>query len=330
MAAAREHARLGTDFRSRIEIFQVIEKASIWVLFRPTKDLYGSFQIEDGALGIIVNSNHPLQLQRFTAAHEYGHFVMGHEPSLDDAHNIESLGRDTRPSESAAQAFASNFLMPLQLVNRTLSIMGLPPKPGSLAPEDAYSISLELGVSYPAAINQLVVVGKITPQAAAQLRALTPKAIKQRISEGMLPEDPRADVWVVSPNGVKEIHPRVNDELHVNLPEIPSSGYRWAVDVEKNIQTNLEVGELAGAVALIRDSFETVSENAIGAGGSHKFVLRALEPGSCRIRLVKRRPWQGLVQPAETLDFLLHIEPKARGGAEPGLLDSQKPLLAVG
>jgi Zn-dependent peptidase ImmA (M78 family)/predicted secreted protein len=329
MEAAREHARLGTDLRSRIDIFQIIEKSSIWLLFRPLKDLYGTYQMEDGALGIIVNSNHPLNLQRFTAAHEYGHFVMKHEVSLDDAHSIEAFDGDNRPEEIAAQAFASNFLMPLQLVNHLLSTMGYPSKPGALGPEDVYAISLELGASYPAAVNQLAVLGKITPGMAKQLKAMTPKAIKRSISGGKPPEDPRADVWPLKANAVREIHPRVNDELHLNLPEIPSGGYRWAVVLEEDEQMMLGTRS-PGAVSLVHDSFESVSEEAIGPAGSRKLVLRALQPGSRRVRIVKERPWEGAHSAAESVEFLLHIEPKAQGGTEPGLLDSQKPLLAFG
>lgn len=113
-AAQREHQRLRTDFTSRVEIFDVIENEQIWLVFQRLGNLYGAYQRCGDAIGIVVSSQHPLSLQRYTAAHEYGHHVLGHTVSADDETRIHR--RSQYPREIAAQAFAGEFLMPLQLV----------------------------------------------------------------------------------------------------------------------------------------------------------------------------------------------------------------------
>ena len=83
-AAQEEHQRLGTSMHERIPVFDVIEDSRIWLFFQPMRTLFGAYERHGNAAGIIINSQHPLSLQRFTAGHEYGHHVLGHEASADD------------------------------------------------------------------------------------------------------------------------------------------------------------------------------------------------------------------------------------------------------
>jgi Zn-dependent peptidase ImmA (M78 family) len=106
-AAQREHQRIGTEFTRRVQIFDVIEDERIWLLFQRLRNLYGAYERYDVAAGIIVNSQHPLTLQRYTAAHEYGHHALGHAASADDETRIYRRSQD--PREVAAQAFAGEF-----------------------------------------------------------------------------------------------------------------------------------------------------------------------------------------------------------------------------
>src|SRR5262249_24200727 len=152
-AAQREHQRLGTQLTSRVEIFDVIEDERIWLLFRRLGPLCGMYKRYGDAPGIMINAEHPLSLQRYTAAHEYGHHVLGHSASADEEERIERWPRD--PREVAVQAFAGEFLMPLHLVNYTLRTMGLPGKDLPLTSLQVYQLALDLGVSYRAAVTQL-------------------------------------------------------------------------------------------------------------------------------------------------------------------------------
>ena len=86
-AAARRHAQLGTDQSGRVDIFDVIEREGIWLMFQKL-DIYGMYLRTPQSSGIILNAQHPLSLQRYTAAHEYGHHVMEHQVSVDTREQI--------------------------------------------------------------------------------------------------------------------------------------------------------------------------------------------------------------------------------------------------
>lgn len=48
--AVREHERLGSDLTRRIDIFRIIQREGIWLMFQPFRSLYGlRIQIRDDA-----------------------------------------------------------------------------------------------------------------------------------------------------------------------------------------------------------------------------------------------------------------------------------------
>ena len=53
------------------------------LLLRPLKGLLGAY-LPHPIPGVLVTTERPLSIQRFTAAHEVGHFRLEHLPSLDD------------------------------------------------------------------------------------------------------------------------------------------------------------------------------------------------------------------------------------------------------
>jgi Zn-dependent peptidase ImmA (M78 family) len=59
---------------------------------------------------VFVNGGQPITRQRFTLAHEFGHFRMGHATVVDKQVMIGGFSRS--PTEVAANAFAAEFLMP--------------------------------------------------------------------------------------------------------------------------------------------------------------------------------------------------------------------------
>ena len=152
-AAVKELMRLNLDPGVPVDVFDVIERKNVWLLFEPLQHLYGFFQRQDNAAGIVLHSGHPLSLQRFTAAHELGHYVLGHEFSQDTRAELFD-GVQSPLQEIEAQAFAAEFLMPLALVNRALDRLSLPRDPRDITPVEAYQLSLELGSSYLATLSQ--------------------------------------------------------------------------------------------------------------------------------------------------------------------------------
>jgi Zn-dependent peptidase ImmA (M78 family)/predicted secreted protein len=316
-AAQREHQRLGTQLTSRVDIFDVIEDERIWLLFRRLGNLYGLYKRYGDAPGIMINAQHPLSLQRYTAAHEYGHHVLGHSASADEEERIERWPRD--PREVAAQAFAGEFLMPLQLVNYTLRTMGLSGRYLPLTALQVYQLALDLGVSYRAAVTQLVGQHKLTKAAGQRLRAESPLALKTRLV-GSRPADSWADVWLLdeSQEG-RWFSPRLRDEIHVMLPETPSSGYVWHL-----------VDAAPAVLALVDDQFETDDGDVIGPSGTRHVAFRVAHAGTSRIRLEKRRPWQHNGEMAATFEATLSAIPPLTGDVDDGLSQDQKQALLAG
>jgi Zn-dependent peptidase ImmA (M78 family)/predicted secreted protein len=341
--AARQHAQLKTDQTRPIDVFGIVEQSGIWLMFQPLRSLYGAYMREGAVPGIIVNSNHPLSVRRFTAAHEYGHHVLGHAPKVDDERNLNTQFQGIDPDEAAAQAFAANFLMPLQLVNTMLRQMGLPLEPGEMSPGQVYLLSLNLGSSYPATINQLLTFGKIKPEIATALRKAKPKDIKTTIGRGQRPPRVWADAWQVEADETgKTLYPKVEDVLHVALPETPSTGYVWSVDDPEIIDAT-QLNDEARAnppdafLSMEGSSFEGSGSDQgspnwqdgplrFGTGGTRHLVFRALRPGEFTLRLQKRRPWER-ASDAETFAVDLRILQAGTGGIEQGLSPRQWPWL---
>jgi Zn-dependent peptidase ImmA (M78 family) len=59
---------------------------------------------------IFLNGNEPLVRQRFTLAHEFGHYRLGHLPVVDTTEAI--FGKTTNLDEIQARYFAGEFLLP--------------------------------------------------------------------------------------------------------------------------------------------------------------------------------------------------------------------------
>lgn len=120
LAAARLHRDLGSEAMltregGNVDIFAVVAKLGIPMLLRPLKGLLGAF-LSSPRPGIIITTERPLSVQRFTGAHELGHFWMKHQLSLDDESILRRSPFQSRPDydpqEVEANAFAAAFLTP--------------------------------------------------------------------------------------------------------------------------------------------------------------------------------------------------------------------------
>ncbi|MCW2997044.1 MAG: ImmA/IrrE family metallo-endopeptidase [Solirubrobacterales bacterium] len=63
---------------------------------------------------------------RFTLAHEFGHVVMGHEPSVDDEDTLRARDGGALPLEVQANYFAAEFLLPRHAVEDRATARGVP------------------------------------------------------------------------------------------------------------------------------------------------------------------------------------------------------------
>lgn len=79
----------------------------------------GMLAVKNGKAVIVVNSRHHPRRQRFSIAHELGHFMdwedSGNDRSVEVFHRQEGVGVGTR-QEARANRFAAELLMPEELV----------------------------------------------------------------------------------------------------------------------------------------------------------------------------------------------------------------------
>jgi len=229
MAAARLHARLGTDQTKPVDVFAVVQELGIWLTTQPLGSLYGFYLRQDGALGICLNAGHPETLQRYTCAHELAHHVLGHGSSLDEGDDVDRWGGTSKVEERAAQVFAGNFLMPLGLVNRVMRRLGN--YGTTLNAPQIYEISREMDVSFAAATWRLRSLDRIDEDTAVLAVRNGAAAAKAQLRDGPPVSAARADLWTIQEvTGSSGFSCRVGDEILIQLPENRSSGRIWEIE----------------------------------------------------------------------------------------------------
>ena len=229
LAAASSASRLlseaGVDQTRQVDVFGLIESLGLWLAFFPLDGLLGAY-LPEGTGGILITTERSTPIQRYTAAHELGHWRLdgGHDAALDTESDV--LGRTTLERETLAQVFAGALLMPPPLVHSILSRRNAT----SLGPLDVYTVARESGVSYEAAARQLHHLDRITQYELRELLKVKPLKVKQSIGAGRRPVVGVADVWPVDMawHG-QQLNVRTDDEIIISLPEDRSTGYRWSI-----------------------------------------------------------------------------------------------------
>jgi len=217
-------AETGIDQERQIDVFGLCERLGLWLAFFSLDHLLGAF-IPEGPGGILVTTERPVTMQRYTVAHELGHWRLGHTegPALDGEEQV--LGETTDEDELLAQIFAAALLMPPPLIFGVLRRLDLR---SELLPIHAYTVAREAGVSYEAAVRQLANLEIIAPSQIPKLLDTAPLKIKTEIGYGRRPIVGTADVWPVDEHwDGHRLAVRVDDEVIIALPENRSTGYRW-------------------------------------------------------------------------------------------------------
>ena len=103
-----------------IPVEKIAELFSIKVIPYPNfpDNISGTIINQNGRMIIGVNSNHPPSRQRFTIAHELGHFLLGHE--LGDKIIDDVFDRPT-DKEKEANEFAAELLAPKDLLKKDIN-----------------------------------------------------------------------------------------------------------------------------------------------------------------------------------------------------------------
>lgn len=303
MAAARLHQRLawrdGIEAHGgNVDVFGAIHHIDLPLLLRPLKGLLGAY-LSEPSPGVLVTTQRPMSVQRFTAAHELGHFSMQHQPSLDDEGilrrmplaGLPDVPREGSPAAAAggpvdaqeieADAFAVEFMMPRWLILWHAARQGWT-SVDFRKPACVYQLALRIGASYEATSWTLVRHGLITRATARQLLNAEPKEIKAALLTPYRPSDYRGDVWLLTERDAgTRIDGSRKDLFVLQLEEHSGGGYLWDFDRLK-----------ASGFAIVRDEVEASDVDGIGGPVMRKVTAVTAEPYRGRIAFDERRPWE--------------------------------------
>lgn len=282
--ARRKHIELRIDCSKQINIFEIIESCKIPLMFQPLKKLSGAFipakANEDNAAGILINELHPRSRQRYTAAHEFCHYIRDGYISLDI--DTEIISRTTfdkiNDMERIAEAFAAWFLMPKELIEATSKSIGL--QLNNIEAEGIYQLSLCMGTSYSATVHHLYTLRFIDKNNLEKLLNKSPKTIKSVICDTNIGWN---DIWVINENMHNTtILPQVGDHIAITLNELPSTGYLWHLS---SLTSNI--------IEIRKNTFSLTNNNnyLISSPGKREISLLVREEGTQIISLLNYRPW---------------------------------------
>lgn len=288
---------------SAIDIFGVIATLDLPLMIRPLKGLLGAF-LTDPAPGILVTTERPLNIQRFTAAHELGHYVLKHLPSLDDEDQILRRGplpQDARTGfqETEADAFAVALMMPKWLIHAHCARQGWR-MPELQQAEIVYQLSLRLGASYEATTRTLERYALIDASTRARLLDMPRRDLKAALLADFKPINYKGNVWLLTERDQGgSIDGSRNDLFVLRLPELGAAGYLWDFDtlvlsgftVVRDARSHLEAG---------------ADPAAVGGANLRRVVASPPEDARGELRLEQKRPW--LPDTAiETLSFAFDL-----------------------
>jgi Zn-dependent peptidase ImmA (M78 family) len=306
--ARRLHEKLGIEESTkrcggRINVFEAARNQKAFVMFRRLSGLLGAFLKEGDNAGIMVTTERRLAVQRFTGAHELGHLVMGHEPSLDYETTLSCSSIDLPIPEIEANAFAAEFLSPRWLLAYHASRQGW----NSVSMTDpvcVYQLSLRIGLSYDATCRSLLMHKLISSVEMKNLVAVTPKLIKKSIlPAGHEPESWHCDVWLLQEgdHGADlEGHP---DDLFVmRLREKSGAGYLWQKDQL-----------CAEGFQIIAETRTAISQGAeVGSDTTYSLATGPAPTLLGEIRLRQHRPWESL-PPLTEIGCQYDVQGKEKG-----------------
>jgi len=326
--ADRLHLEFGTKARadagaSRIDVFDMLVQRDIPTMFRKLDKLLGAFLNEDGAKGVIVTTQRPLPVQRYTAAHELGHAMLGHQPSVDmedilaRSPFVEQEDGRYDVQEIQANVFASSLLIPRWLLVRHMRQQAWSAS-DLKNPEIVYQLSLRLGTSYAATCHALKQSKVFGVGRCDQLLAVRLRDIKKRLAAPYQPSDWRRDVWLITErdDGIVLEGSR-SDLVVVKLHEHSGSGYLWRLD---------EL-ERAGLV-VVKDSRAADPDEDLIGGVVFRTVISEAHNGALgQVSLREVRPWQDKGEPLHSV----RLEVDLSGPEQSGLYRYQrrKALQAV-
>jgi Zn-dependent peptidase ImmA (M78 family)/DNA-binding XRE family transcriptional regulator len=133
---------------------------------------------------VAINAEHSTSRQRFTAAHEYEHFLVDRDEQ--DA-GVCQWTRRRELREMRANAFAAAFLLPDEGVEEFLSDLGA--EVGRVNPEQILRLAFHFGASFQAVLWRLVNLQWLSRQQREELAKTSPAAVAPLLGLEGAPSD---------------------------------------------------------------------------------------------------------------------------------------------
>jgi Zn-dependent peptidase ImmA (M78 family)/predicted secreted protein len=269
----------------RVDVYDTIARLRVPLMFTRLDGLLGAYYREPTP-GVLVTTQRPLNQQRYTAAHELGHYYLGHTPSLDDETILRRAPFQARagdnPQEVEAEAFAAAFLLPRWLLDWHCDQQNWTDA-GLQDPALVYQLALRVGTSYRATVWTLHRYDVFDRATARFMINIKLKQLKQKLLRGYCPENFRdVDVWLVTERDANlRLHGGPKDLFVVRLPEHSGAGYLWQIESMD--------GE---ALAIVADRREDQDGEGIGGPTMRLITAAARDRRAGELRLAERRPWQ--------------------------------------
>lgn len=288
MVAARLHQRLHIreeiQFKGgNVDVFGAIQSIELPLLLRPLKGLLGVY-LNQPLPGVLITTQRQMSIQRFTAAHELGHFELKHHPSLDDESILRRMPFQPDPirgfQEVEADAFAVGFMMPQWLIAWHCGRQSWTATEFR-HPNIVYQLSLRLGASYEATCWTLARYKVITDKVARELLQTQPRELKTALLGSYRPSDYRGDVWLLTERDAgTRIDGSRTDLFVLRLQERSGGGYLWDIDQLK-----------ASGFAIVRDDVEAIDGDDVGGSAIRRVTATPPESHRGHMSVTERRPW---------------------------------------
>jgi Zn-dependent peptidase ImmA (M78 family) len=175
--ALETRRRVSTSKSQPICVYDVAEHLGVKVIFCPESSLGGLYTKTSQT--ILVPAHRPPGRQAFTCAHELGHYLFGHGSRVDE---IKDIDRNdiTDPEERLVNTYAGYLLMPPWAVKEAFARRQW--NPNKCTPLQAYTVAVQLGVSYTSLVQYLLIsLNLISESQAKKLLKTTPKQIRRSI-----------------------------------------------------------------------------------------------------------------------------------------------------
>jgi hypothetical protein len=226
----------GLAFEDPCDIYEAIANLGIDLQFVDIPSLEGMYLQEPETLRICVCAHRPVGRQRYTAAHELGHYVMGHGSQIDTTVDELEKTASVAAEETAAELFARYVLMPPRAVQVAFRSRGF--DLASLEPIDVYRAACWLGVGYVTLLNQMLYsLRLVNPLDHERLLKTTPKSIKTSLGGNA----PHRDVWPLDRFWTnRRLHAQVGDLIIGLKSQGPT---HLLTELDQNVHAVSGVGE---------------------------------------------------------------------------------------